>query len=45
MKKTYLLALTALMVVIPVLGACSKADKTIKVISYNIRMGTADDGE
>ena len=45
MKKTYLLAVVALIVAMPLLGSCSKADKTLKVISYNIRMGTANDGD
>jgi endonuclease/exonuclease/phosphatase family metal-dependent hydrolase len=45
MKKTYLLAVAALIVALPLLGSCSKADKTLKVISYNIRMGTANDGD
>ena len=46
MKKSYLLlAVLAFALALPLLGSCSKADKTLKVISYNIRMGTANDGD
>ena len=45
MKKTYLLVFAGLMAVLPLWGFSFKADKTLKVISYNIRMGTADDGD
>ena len=46
MKKSYLLlAFLAFVLALPFLGSCSKADKTLKVISYNIRMGTANDGD
>lgn len=43
MKKILILVLS-LALVVPAQAACKKKDKTIKVISYNIRVGTARDG-
>lgn len=43
MKKT-LVVLSALLAVLPALSAKPKTPAQIKVMSYNIRMGTADDG-
>ena len=46
MKKTYLLlAVFALMLAVPAISSCSCKDSTLKVISYNIRMGVANDGD
>lgn len=44
MKRIFLVLLTALMVIPATTSAKDKKPAGIKVISYNIRMGTADDG-
>ena len=46
MKKSYLLLpVLSLMMFLPAIVSCSKKDSTLKVISYNIRMGVANDGD
>ncbi|MBR5735398.1 MAG: endonuclease/exonuclease/phosphatase family protein [Bacteroidales bacterium] len=46
MKKTYLLlAAISVILMMPVLSSCAGRNSTLKVISYNIRMGAADDGD
>ena len=45
MKKTYLFAaIISLMAAVAFVSSCSGKYSTLKVVSYNIRMGTADDG-
>mgnify|MGYP002870097598 CR=1 FL=1 len=46
MKKTsVILALAAMVVLMPAASSCSDKDSELKVISYNIRLGVADDGD
>ena len=46
MKKTYLLtAIISLMAAVLCVSSCSGKYSTLKVVSYNIRMGTANDGD
>jgi endonuclease/exonuclease/phosphatase family metal-dependent hydrolase len=46
MKRTsLLLAVISLMLLMPAISSCSGKNSTIRVISYNIRMGTANDGD
>ena len=46
MKKTYLFAaIISLMAAVAFVSSCSGKYSTLKVVSYNIRMGVADDGD
>ena len=44
MKKA-ILALAAAVLILPLAASCKKAPQEIRVMSYNIRLGVADDGD